>query len=243
LGRAGGSDGGSETAPLVSDFVRHVSRKVACHGARGASLDLAFASPLPAWKRGMDVTVAGVALACLLPLLALIALAIRLSSGSPVIFRQRRAGLMGRPFEIYKFRTMVVDAEARQKDLRHLSEQDGPAFKLTRDPRVTRLGGFLRKTSLDELPQLWNVLKGDMSLVGPRPLPCGESEECSGWQRRRMDVTPGITCIWQVKGRSSVTFHEWMRMDAAYVRTRRFLYDVQLLLLTIPAVLLRRGAR
>jgi lipopolysaccharide/colanic/teichoic acid biosynthesis glycosyltransferase len=191
----------------------------------------------------MDVSAAVLALLCLLPLLALIAGAVRLTSGRPVIFKQRRAGLMGRPFEIYKFRTMVVDAERRQGELRDRSEQDGPAFKLTNDPRVTRLGHFLRKTSLDELPQLWNVLKGDMSLVGPRPLPCGEASACSQWQQRRLDVTPGITCIWQVKGRSSVSFPEWMRMDIAYIRSRRLLCDVRLLLLTVPAVLLRRGAK
>jgi lipopolysaccharide/colanic/teichoic acid biosynthesis glycosyltransferase len=237
-----GSDG-SETAPLLSAFVGHVARLPLSRSSPSGTLDVAFASPLPKWKRSLDVVVAGTALACLSPLLTMIALAVRLTSGSPVFFRQRRAGLMGKPFEMYKFRTMVVDAESRQKDLRHLSEQDGPAFKLTNDPRITRLGCFLRKTSLDELPQLWNVFKGDMSLVGPRPLPCGESAECTGWQRRRLDVTPGITCIWQVKGRSRVSFHEWMRMDVTYVRTRRFLHDVQLLLLTVPAVLLRRGAR
>ena len=234
---------GSETAPLLSAFVGHVASTPLSRSSPSGTLDVAFASPLPKWKRSLDVVVAGTALACLSPLLAMIAVAVRLTSGSPVIFRQRRAGLMGKPFDICKFRTMVVDAESRQKDLRHLSEQDGPAFKLTNDPRITRLGCFLRKTSLDELPQLWNVVKGDMSLVGPRPLPCGESAECTGWQRRRLDVTPGITCIWQVKGRSRVSFHEWMRMDVTYVRTRRFLHDVQLLLLTVPAVLLRRGAR
>jgi lipopolysaccharide/colanic/teichoic acid biosynthesis glycosyltransferase len=137
----------------------------------------------------------------------------------------------------------VVDAEKRQAELRVRSEQDGPAFKMTHDPRVTRLGAILRKTSLDELPQLWNVLKGDMSLVGPRPLPCSESSACSQWQRRRLDVTPGITCLWQVKGRSTVSFPEWMRMDINYIRTRRLMRDISLLLLTVPAVLLRRGAK
>ena len=237
-------DGRGDTGPLLSTFLRHVAAPAQNGHSHGTgSLEAVFARPLPRWKRAMDVSAAVLTLLCLLPLLALIAGAVRLTSGRPVIFKQRRAGLMGRPFEIYKFRTMVVDAERRQAELRDRSEQDGPAFKLTNDPRVTRLGHFLRKTSLDELPQLWNVLKGNMSLVGPRPLPCGEASACSQWQQRRLDVTPGITCIWQVKGRSSVSFPEWMRMDIAYIRSRRLLCDVRLLLLTVPAVLLRRGAK
>ena len=236
-------DDGPGARFLLSTFFRYVAPGASFRRHECPPLDVIFAVPLPAWKRAMDVAIGGVALACLSPLMLLVAAGIWLGSGRPVIFKQRRAGLLGRPFNIYKFRTMVVDAEARQAELRDRSEQDGPAFKLTNDPRVTRLGHFLRKTSLDELPQLWNVLKGDMSLVGPRPLPCGEASECSGWHRRRLDVTPGITCIWQVKGRSRVSFQEWMRMDATYVRTRRLLRDVSLLLMTIPAVLLRRGAR
>jgi lipopolysaccharide/colanic/teichoic acid biosynthesis glycosyltransferase len=124
-----------------------------------------------------------------------------------------------------------------------LNEQDGPAFKIKDDPRVTRFGRFLRSTSIDELPQLWNVLRGEMSLVGPRPLPCHESDGCLGWQRRRLDVTPGLTCIWQVKGRSRVSFSEWCRMDLQYVAKRGVRQDLLLLLLTLPAVLLRKGAR
>lgn len=238
-------DGGAETAPLLSAFLRHVGSSASFPREDGASatIDAVFAAPLPLWKRAIDVVTAGLALLCLSPVLAVVAAAIRIACGRPVIFKQRRAGLLGRPFEIYKFRTMAVDAERRQNELRQRSEQDGPAFKMTNDPRVTRLGRFLRKTSLDELPQLWNVLKGDMSLVGPRPLPCNEASACSQWQRRRLDVTPGITCIWQVKGRSRVSFPEWMRMDISYVRSRRLLRDVSLLLLTVPAVLLRRGAK
>jgi lipopolysaccharide/colanic/teichoic acid biosynthesis glycosyltransferase len=124
-----------------------------------------------------------------------------------------------------------------------MSEQDGPAFKITNDPRITRLGRLLRKTSADELPQLFNVLKGDMSLVGPRPLPCDESDECLQWQRHRLDVTPGLTCIWQIEGRSRVTFDEWVRMDVAYMRRVSPWRDLAILLKTVPAVLLRRGAR
>ena len=138
--------------------------------------------------------------------------------------------------------TMAVDAESRKDALRSQSEQDGPAFKLKNDPRVTRIGGLLRRTSIDELPQLWNVLRGDMSLVGPRPLPVIESDGCLRWQRRRLAVTPGLTCIWQVSGRSRVTFNEWMRMDLQYVRRRSFWTDIKLIFSTIPSVLLRRGA-
>jgi lipopolysaccharide/colanic/teichoic acid biosynthesis glycosyltransferase len=181
-------------------------------------------------------------LVVLAPLFAIIAIAVKLSSPGPVIFAQRRSGRGGRPFLMYKFRTMVADAEARKAELLTQNEQDGPAFKIKNDPRVTAVGRFLRKTSLDELPQLWNVLKGEMSLVGPRPLPCAEAEACEGWQRRRLDVTPGITCIWQVRGRSQVSFADWVRMDMQYIRAQSLQQDLKLLLLTVPAVLLRRGA-
>jgi lipopolysaccharide/colanic/teichoic acid biosynthesis glycosyltransferase len=171
------------------------------------------------------------------------AIGIKLTSPGPVFFKQRRAGLGGRPFTIWKLRTMVTDAEAKKQGLKKLSEQDGPAFKLKNDPRIFPFGKLLRKTSIDELPQLINVLLGDMSLVGPRPLPCDESDACLQWQRRRLDVTPGLTCIWQVKGRSSVTFDQWVRMDVEYIRKRTLLHDLSILLQTVPAVLLRKGAR
>jgi lipopolysaccharide/colanic/teichoic acid biosynthesis glycosyltransferase len=137
---------------------------------------------------------------------------------------------------------MVAGADDMKSDLRAISEQDGPAFKLRNDPRVTRVGQFLRSTSIDELPQLINVLKGEMSLVGPRPLPCDESAACTNWQKQRLSVTPGITCIWQVEGRSRVTFNEWMLMDLKYVRTRGFGFDLKLLFQTVKVVLMRKGA-
>ena len=201
-----------------------------------------FAEPLPWWKRALDMAIAGSAIVVASPLMIGAALAVRLSSPGPVIFTQLRTGLGGRPFRIYKFRTMVVDAERKQAALKAMSEQDGPAFKLKNDPRIFTAGKWLRKLSIDELPQLFNVLKGDMTLVGPRPLPVHEADACRGWQQRRHDVTPGLTCIWQVEGRSRVKFDEWMRMDMRYARRRSLSSDVSLVLRTIPAVLLRRGA-
>jgi lipopolysaccharide/colanic/teichoic acid biosynthesis glycosyltransferase len=199
--------------------------------------------PLPWWKRAIDILGAAVGMVLLSPLMAVTALAVKATSTGPAIFTQNRAGLGGKSFRIYKFRTMCVDAEAKQAELMRFSEQDGPAFKIKDDPRVTTVGKFLRKTSIDELPQLLNVLKGDMTLVGPRPLPMHESAACEGWHRRRLDVTPGLTCIWQVKGRSQVSFSEWVRMDVAYIRRRTLFNDVRIILQTIPAVLFRRGAR
>lgn len=201
-----------------------------------------FARRLPIWKRGLDILGASIGLLIVSPLLIGAAAAIKLTSRGPVFFRQRRSGLAGHEFVMVKFRSMVTDAEARKKELMAMNEQDGPAFKIAHDPRVTRLGQFLRKTSIDELPQLWNVLRGDMSLVGPRPLPCNESEACRGWQRRRLDVTPGLTCIWQIEGRSRVSFAEWVRMDVRYILSRSLWCDMLLLLRTVPAVLFRRGA-
>jgi lipopolysaccharide/colanic/teichoic acid biosynthesis glycosyltransferase len=198
---------------------------------------------LPRWKRAVDVCGAAAGLIVTAPLLVAIAVVIKLTSPGPVIFDQHRAGLGGRQFRIYKFRTMVMDAERHKAELRAQSEQDGPAFKIKHDPRITPVGRLLRSTSLDELPQLWNVLMGHMSLVGPRPLPMEESDACNAWHRVRLDVTPGITCIWQVRGRSRVTFVEWMRMDMSYIRRRSAWMDLKILIATIPAVLLRRGAQ
>jgi lipopolysaccharide/colanic/teichoic acid biosynthesis glycosyltransferase len=208
-----------------------------------AALEEFFVRPMPAWKRALDLVGATVGLVLLSPVLLLAAAAIKLTSPGPVVFLQKRSGLGGRPFTIYKLRTMCVGAERQQAALRALNEQDGPAFKLTCDPRVTKVGKLLRKTSIDELPQLLNVLKGDMSLVGPRPLPVKEQDGCVQWQRHRLNVTPGLTCIWQVDGRSEVTFDEWVRMDVKYMRRQSLWQDLSILFRTIPSVLLRRGAR
>lgn len=197
---------------------------------------------LPLWKRTIDIAGASFGLFLLAPLFAIVAVAIKATSAGPVFFRQNRSGLGGEPFVMLKFRSMGVDAEARKRQLMSLNEQDGPAFKIKNDPRTTRIGRFLRRTSIDELPQLWNVLRGDMSLVGPRPLPCDETESCRGWLRQRLEVTPGLTCIWQVSGRSTVSFAQWVRMDVQYIRSRSLGGDVKLLLKTLPAVVSRRGA-
>lgn len=206
-----------------------------------SAVEALLVDPMPLWKRTLDICGALVGLIFLSPLLLGAAVAIKLSSPGPIIFRQMRSGRGGRPFLCLKFRTMVVDAEARKKQLMAQNEQDGPAFKIRNDPRVTRIGRWLRKTSIDELPQLFNVLCGDMSLVGPRPLPCHEAEACRGWLRRRLDVTPGVTCIWQIYGRSRVTFAEWVRMDLRYIRSYSLWQDLKLIFQTVPAVLVRRN--
>jgi lipopolysaccharide/colanic/teichoic acid biosynthesis glycosyltransferase len=199
--------------------------------------------PMPAWKRGIDVAGAIVGLCLAAPLMFLFGLLIKLTSPGPALYSQEREGLGGRRFRIYKLRTMRVGADERQAALREFSTQDGPAFKMLDDPRTIWIGRWLRRTSLDELPQLWNVLKGDMSLVGPLPLPTAESLQCDRWHRQRLSVTPGITCIWQCWGRSTVSFEQWMRMDLQYIRRRSLGYDLKLLLSTAPSVVLAPGPR
>jgi exopolysaccharide biosynthesis polyprenyl glycosylphosphotransferase len=195
------------------------------------------------FKRVVDIAVSLSLIILLLPLLAVAAIAIRLTSKGPSIFVQKRLGLNKRHFGIYKFRTMVVDAEKRQKDIEHLNEVTGPVFKIKNDPRITPLGRFLRKTSIDELPQLFNVLKGDMSLVGPRPLPIRDYEGFNeDWQRRRFSVRPGITCLWQIGGRSSISFEKWMELDLQYIDKWSLALDLEILVKTIPAVLRGSGA-
>ncbi len=190
-------------------------------------------------KRAMDVVGAIVLLAGLSPLLFIAWAALMLSGGRP-IFRQVRLGHRGRPFTMYKFRTMEIGAGDRQHKV--ANEKDGPIFKNRRDPRVTRLGGLLRTTSIDELPQLVNVLLGSMSLVGPRPPLAREVRHYKAWQRRRLAVKPGLTCLWQVSGRSEIGFEDWVRMDLWYVRHQSLLTDLWLLIRTPGSVLSRRGA-
>ncbi|MBX7111857.1 MAG: sugar transferase [Dehalococcoidia bacterium] len=202
--------------------------------------------PHPAYevaKRTFDIAVASLLLVTLSPLLLVTFVIVRVTSPGPVIFRQMRSGRDGALFTCFKFRTMVSNApEVRETLLSSNEHYDGPVFKIRRDPRVTGVGGFLRKTSIDELPQLWNVLRGDMSLVGPRPpLP----EEVMAYTPReyvRLSVRPGMTGLWQVSGRSTLSFERWMELDLEYVRTRSFMLDLRVLLLTVPAVVTGRGA-
>ena len=203
-------------------------------------LDALFVQKLPLARRDRRGRAAG-GLLLASPVMLVAAAAVKLTSRGPIFFAQQRDGLGGRSFRIYKFRTMVVGADDAKAALRHRSEQDGPAFKLKNDPRVTPIGRLLRRTCIDELPQLWNVLRGDMSLVGPRPMCSKEARHCAVWQRRRLEVTPGLTCIWQVHGGTKVTFGEWMRMDLRYARTRSLWKDLWLMVLTVPSVIRRDG--
>jgi len=193
-------------------------------------------------KRTIDVLGALVALVVLAPVMALVALLVKLESRGPVFYRSSRIGKNGRPFVFLKFRSMHDGADRQRKHLTHLNEVDGPVFKISRDPRVTAIGRILRVTSLDEIPQFLNVLMGEMSLVGPRPPIPEEVEQYEPWQLRRLDVKPGITCLWQISGRSTLTFREWMRLDLEYIKHRSFWLDLRILLRTIPAVLSREGA-
>jgi exopolysaccharide biosynthesis polyprenyl glycosylphosphotransferase len=195
-----------------------------------------------AFKRVIDITVASMILLLLLPVIPLIVLLIKLDSPGPILFRQRRVGRDGKEFDFYKFRSMYLGAENVIGVLRPLSSVDGPVFKLKEDPRVTSVGRFLRRSSLDELPQLLNVLKGEMSIVGPRPNLPSEVSHYLPWQRRRLEVTPGITCFWQIAGRSHIGFQEWMRLDLEYIRKRSIATDIKIMLKTIPAVIARKGA-
>jgi lipopolysaccharide/colanic/teichoic acid biosynthesis glycosyltransferase len=206
------------------------------------SMESLFATKIPLWKRTVDIAGSLFLMVLLSPVVITSALLIRYSSPGPVFFVQKRSGLGGKPFMMYKLRTMRDRADSEKAELSQYNEQDGPAFKMANDPRVTKVGQLFRNTSIDELPQLFNVLRGEMSLVGPRPLPVEETAKCEMWQHRRMDVTPGLTCIWQVRGRSSVAFSQWIRMDLEYVEKVSFWNDLKLLVLTVPSVLSRKGA-
>lgn len=194
------------------------------------------------FKRLIDVIISMIVLITISPLLVIVALLIKMSSRGPVLFVQKRVGMNQRKFKLYKFRSMVADAEQLRPAIAHLNEQDGPAFKIEKDPRITRIGRFLRKTSFDELPQLFNVLIGEMSLVGPRP-PLPEEVKNYAWRfRKRLSVRPGMSCIWQISGRNNVSFERWMEMDHEYIENWSIWLDLRILLQTIPAVFLSRGA-
>lgn len=210
-------------------------------GIRVGLLAELFVKRTPVWKRAMDVVGSLIALVLASPILLVAAILIRMTSRGPIFFTQRRVGLGGNPFTMYKLRTMTVDAEEQRDELHAHNQSDGLAFKMAEDPRVTAIGRWLRSTSLDELPQLYNVLRGDMSLVGPRPLPVSDWKPIHGWHTLRHDVVPGLTCIWQVSGRNHIAFDRWMMMDLDYIRHRCMKNDISLLIRTIPAVLTRRG--
>jgi exopolysaccharide biosynthesis polyprenyl glycosylphosphotransferase len=195
-----------------------------------------------ALKRGFDLVMSIIGLVILSPVLLAIALAVRLSSRGPVIYRSVRPGMAGKPFHCFKFRTMREHADQVQDDLESLNEKSGALFKIRQDPRLTAIGGFLRRYSLDELPQLVNVVRGEMSLVGPRPLPMRDFERLEEWHKKRYLVLPGITGLWQVSGRSELDFDDLVRLDFLYLERWSVLLDLQILLKTIPAVLSRRGA-
>jgi exopolysaccharide biosynthesis polyprenyl glycosylphosphotransferase len=193
-------------------------------------------------KRLLDVCVAGLVLAATLPIWLAIVVAIKLDSPGPAIFMQKRVGHRGRRFTFFKFRSMYVDAEQRLAEVMHRNETDGPVFKIRKDPRITRVGAVLRRTSLDELPQLINVLKGDMSVVGPRPPLPREVEKYRPSDMVRLTVKPGITCLWQIRGRSTIGFDTWMEFDREYVREMSLLLDLSILVRTVWAVASCKGA-
>ena len=193
-------------------------------------------------KRVFDVVSSLLALIVFSPLMGITALAIKLEDGGSPIFAQTRVGKDGKFFRMYKFRSMCEDAEKKLKELQDRNEADGLAFKMSNDPRVTRVGAFIRKTSIDELPQLFNIFKGNMSVVGPRP-PWGyEVMQYDDYQMQRLSVKPGLTCYWQCSGRSDVSFDEWMELDIKYIRERSFFKDIEIIFRTIPAVLFHKGA-
>jgi exopolysaccharide biosynthesis polyprenyl glycosylphosphotransferase len=193
-------------------------------------------------KRVADVAMSAFALVLTSPLLLAIAAAIRITSPGPVLFRQTRCGLGGRQFTLYKFRSMVNNAEQMRAELHLLNELDGPVFKISNDPRITPVGRALRRFSLDELPQLWNILRGDMSFVGPRPAVPEEVEKYEAWQRRRLRMRPGLTCIWVLEGRNHVDFKRWMQLDLTYIDNWSLWLDLKIFVRTIPIVLTGRGA-
>lgn len=234
-------------ARLSSDFFDLEEVKIKVHTVGNAPIITLYNgmedSPQLGIKRFIDILVSGVMLVLLLPLFIVVALLIKLSDNGPIFFVQTRVGLHKREFKLYKFRTMVVNAEQLQAELEMQNEVDGPVFKITNDPRMTPIGGFLRRYSIDELPQLINVFKGEMSLVGPRPLPLRDFENFDEhWTRRRFSVRPGITCIWQTSGRSDISFEQWMELDLKYIDHWSLKLDLMILLKTIPAIIKGTGA-
>jgi exopolysaccharide biosynthesis polyprenyl glycosylphosphotransferase len=235
------------TVRIPADFF-HLRLATARIDRLGEEPILTLQTPTPSapglfLKRSVDFACSLFALVALTPLFAVIAAAIKLESKGPVLFAQERVGFGRRRFRMYKFRSMVPDAEARMKDLEAHNEASGAAFKIRNDPRVTRVGRFLRRYSLDELPQFWNVFVGDMSMVGPRPLPLRDTDALqSRWQKRRFSVKPGLTCLWQATGRHEVDFEQWMKLDLEYIDNWSIKLDFELMLKTVPAVIRGTGS-
>lgn len=231
---------------LLLSFFPHLISRVSLDKLRDMTLLTFSTTPendyLLVFKRVVDFILAAALLVALAPLMVLLALAIRLTSAGAVFYRQKRCGLGGRMFTLYKFRSMRHDADLRVEELRALNEADGPVFKIRNDPRCTRVGRFMRKFSLDELPQLFNILRGDMSFVGPRPPLPEEVGRYERWQRRRLRMQPGLTCLWALEGRSKLNFQRWMELDLEYIDNWSPSLDWKILLKTIPVVLLGRGA-
>ncbi len=234
---------------LVADFFKAQISRSSFDDFYGWPVLVFRSTPESSWprviKQVMDTVGSFVLVVCLSWLFALLALLIKLTSPGPVLFRQQRSGVNGQPFTIYKFRTMVTNAEQLKHELAAMNEMSGPVFKVTNDPRVTPIGRFLRKFSLDEFPQLFNVLRGEMSLVGPRPLPVDEVKRFNDLaHRRRLSVKPGLTCLWQISGRNNVSdFKEWVRLDLEYIDTWSLWLDLKILWLTVPVVLTGTGAK
>lgn len=231
---------------LLDSLAFQIASSTIHHGSTISSLCLSAVRHTPGTlfiKRLTDIVLSLVTCILLSPVFAIVAISIKLEDGGPILFKQQRVGLRNRPFWIYKFRSMCVEAEQLRHGLSHLNEMSGPVFKLANDPRVTRVGRVIRSFSLDELPQLFNVLIGNMSIVGPRPPLPIEVSKYVDEHRRRLSVKPGLTCLWQVSGRSDVDFNQWMDLDLAYIDNWSYLQDWKIMMRTIPAVLKRTGAR
>jgi exopolysaccharide biosynthesis polyprenyl glycosylphosphotransferase len=234
---------------LVADFFKAQISRTSFDDFYGWPVLVFRSAPESSWPRAikqmMDTAGAFLVLVLFWWLFVLLALLVKFTSPGPVFFRQQRSGINGRPFTLYKFRTMVTNAEQLKHELEAMNEMSGPVFKVTNDPRVTRIGKFLRKYSLDELPQFYNVLRGEMSLVGPRPLPVDEVKQFNDLaHRRRLSVKPGLTCLWQISGRNEVKdFKDWVRLDLEYIDNWSLWLDFQILWLTLPAVLAAKGAK
>ena len=195
-----------------------------------------------ALKRIFDIVLSGIALICLSPIFVITAIAIKLEDGGPAFFTQQRAGKDMKTFKMYKFRSMYVNADEKLKELLKENEQTGHAFKIKNDPRITKVGKFIRKTSIDELPQLINIIKGDMSIVGPRPILPFQMEECNDYERQRLIVQPGLTCYWQIGGRANIKWDEWVELDLNYIEDMSLWTDLKMIVKTVPAVFDSEGA-